>query len=471
MKRAGCIAAAALALAGCRKEDDRPPLEPRVGELSVQVVVPPGFDALEDVAYWRVYVLAADGSTLLSADIERGEPVRLDGLSPVDDVRIRIESYDTQDERLAHGRTEPVDLTVEATQAPLYFAPPRSAYQVDGDEAGNLAPAVLGLSDGRVLIAGGLEGDLDGADDVQLYDPRTNQLTDLDPLEVTQRFPAVFSPAPDVLVLAGGWDDGGDALDLTRIFRYEPALGTGSWSEGASLSEPRAEAAAVALDATRTLLVAGTSGDGYLDTTEIFTWGEPGGAWTPGATGRIRASSVAIPLGGGRALVAGGRDDGGSMSNISLYVSDPGGDTLASVPGDSLDSSRAWPSVLAVTGTSWLIAGGTNTAGEPRDSTELLVWDEVAGSVTRSPGPDMPTARRRGGTGHDAAGRPILAGGDTGGGLFDLQPIDEALVYEEGELVPFDANLGDTVTCAMVPLPDGTTLFVTDDDVLRYNPD
>lgn len=476
MKRALLALLLAAALPGCprREAKSSPPPDPVVGELHIAFLIPPSFDAALDVALWRISVHTSAGALVTSADVADGEPLRLDNLEPQSGVYVRLQSFDDTSARLGIGRTVLLDLTPEAADAEMYFAPPESLLEVSGNEAGRSFAAVLPLSDGNVLIAGGVDGDpSNGADDTELYDPRTNTVTDLPNLPVVQRFPAAFSPAPDVLVIAGGLDDAGDALDITQIFRWNAAASAGTWTVGATLSEPRADAAAVALGDGRTLLVAGTSGSGFLASTDLFAWDGAAGTWTPGpVSGLARASAVAFPLGGGRALVAGGRNNGGALDNVQVYLSDPvGGDTLAGAAGDNLRTGRGSPGVLPLSATSWLILGGVTGAGVPRVSTETLVWDEALDRVDTADAADLPSPRWGGRSGQLADGRFVFVGGSAGAAPYDVAGLDEVLLYEGGLLTDLGVDTGEpTVTCTIVPLDDGTSLFVTDDDVLRYNP-
>ena len=445
-----------------------------MGELHIAFLIPPSFDATQDVATWRISVRNADGTVVTSADVPDGQPLRLDNLEPRAGVFVRLESFDGASVRLGVGRTVLLDLTPEAAEAEMYFAPPESLLEVSGNEAGRSFAAVLALSDSNVLIAGGVTGSAsDGANDTQLYDPRTNTVTDLPNLPVVQRWPAVFSPAPDVLVIAGGLNDSGAALDRTQVFKWNAATQTGAWTDGADLSEPRADAVAVALGDGRTLLVAGTSGGGFLASTDLFAWDGVAGTWTAGPVSNLaRASVVALPLGGGRALVAGGRNGGGALDNVQIYLSDPvGGDTLAGAAGDTLRASRGSPGVLPLSATSWLILGGVTGAGVPRNSTETLVWDEALDRVDTADAADLPSPRWGGGSGRLADGRRVFVGGSAGLAPYDVAGLDEVLLYEGGLLTDLGVDTGEaTVTCTVVPLEDETSLFVTDDDVLRYNP-
>lgn len=468
------IPALALALAvGCGGRGEKKRDDPLVGELLVQFLLPEGFDPDEDVESWRVTVRdAEDGDVVVTATIPAGDPLRLDALEPADAVYVELESVGAQASVLGRGRTETLSLGYEATETTLYFAPPRSLFEVDGTEAGNAFAAVLPLSDGRVLIAGGLEGDLDGAPDTQLFEPRRNTLTDLTDVPAEHRLPAVFSPAPDVLVLAGGAGADGLALDATSIFVWDAGSGTGAWTAGSPLGTARAEAAAAALGGGRALLVGGTNGDGFLATTETFDWNGTQGTWTDGPADRPRASASVVPLSGGRALILGGRDDTGfAMGDVDLFVPDGGGDSIDSAPGDNLDSSRSYAAVVPLSATSWLLAGGLNASGELRDAAEVLSWDDALSVAVASQVPDVPTPRRRGGGGTTADGRVVLCGADVSeGGPLDVLPLEEPLEFVSGSFVPFDPSPGATASCTIVPLADGTSLVVTDGDVLRYNP-
>ncbi len=209
-------------------------------------------------------------------------------------------------------------------------------------------PTVTPLLSGKVLVAGGLTGDV-ARSIVSLYDPATGTFEATGPLH-TARFDhtATLLPSGRVLVAGGRVDDrSGDDSDLASVELYDPE--TGAWTlSPAGLpcpdSSPGPDAPcplpAERFRHTATLLPSGevlVAGgqrfdDGILETAEIY---DPAtGMWRQTGTDmqyqRNRHTATLLPS--GEVLVAGGCDRFGinceGKEEAELYV--PG-----DVPGDS----------------------------------------------------------------------------------------------------------------------------------------
>jgi len=252
------------------------------------------------------------------------------------------------------------------------------------------------LPDGRVLLAGGDDGSGGPSSSVQtaeLYDPGTGTWTPTGSL-VTRHpgGPAAATLLPNGKVLfagprgpldAGDPNDPGSSAEL-----YDPA--TGTWTTTGNLAEPRALPAMTRLMDGRVLVAGGSinSGASYTATAELYD--QATGTWSPTgsmATPRIFAHTTLLPS--GKVLVAGGLGSNGFTAGAELY--DP--ETGLWTPTGSLAQPRGWATQTLRPDGSVLLAGGIVPSGglglAPTATAEL--YDPVTG--TWSPTGSLPAAR------------------------------------------------------------------------------
>ena len=163
------------------------------------------------------------------------------------------------------------------------------------------------LSDGRVLVVGGIEATNDVSGTVltsaELYDPVTNGWTPTTPLPFARARHTAVLLADDRVLVIGGTDSAYPAS--TGYFPtaeiYDPA--SQSWSQVGNMNAPRVDATATVLPDNRVLVV---GDDGVNErTAEIFDPQTNG--WLPiPDPGVARAEQVAVELRNGMVLVAGG---------------------------------------------------------------------------------------------------------------------------------------------------------------------
>ncbi len=237
----------------------------------------------------------------------------------------------------------------------------------------SMATATL-LSDGKVLVAGGYDGQHELAS-AEVYDPGhawslTGSLTDA-------RDSATATTLPDGEVLVAGGDGGnGEALASAEI--YDPA--GDAWHSAASMAGTRQSAAATLLT-DGTVLVAGGEdshvdpADGLakqvtLDTAERYdpdanTWSSAGAMTT------ARQAHTLTALDDGRALVVGGNTDRfGRLGLASVERYSPVSTTVAVGAFGSRavgTSSDVVDAVVTNTGDAPLVVGDVTPAGQKAD--------------------------------------------------------------------------------------------------------
>lgn len=430
-------------------------------------------DPFADVTHFGVTLFAENGTAIESGSFAAGEPLSLPGLEAVEDVYLVLEGFDATDQLLSRGRTLLFDLTDSDADISMYFARVHTFNDVSGVYQPRAAPSVAVLSDGRVLLAGGIGPGSTLSTRTEIYDPVTDVIAASASLGTAIAFPAAVTVEDDVVLLAGGRNAAGDASRTAQVFVYDPATATGTWTPGVPrMSEAHTDAAAASLGASRGLVAGGEDAQGDPnDVTEIFTWSGGPGSWADGPVmSQDRLAPIGIGFGGGAALVGGGfRDNAGTIEAFGDCFAFNGTSFSALT---AFDSERAWSGVVEIAPGDWLVFGGLDGAlpGTPVLTTERLGWNGAV--ATHTPAADLPVARRRGGGGRLAHGDLLVIGGDESGHDAALAPIDSVLRYDPiaDSFTPFGASPGATVSATVVPLPDGTTFVVTDGKATRYNP-
>lgn len=251
--------------------------------------------------------------------------------------------------------------------------------------------AAVVLGDGRVLVAGGI-GDNTLRDSAELYDPDTDTWTETGAM-TTPRLTFTLTALPDGRALAvGGSTPGGQAgsgggqtiRPSASAEVFDPA--TGEWEATGEMTAARFEHTATALPGGRVLVAGGLGGDAVdgtfapLASVEVF---DPavGQFTTAAAMAEGRTNHVAVPLGDGTVVVAGGLGDGEptqrALATAERY--DPSGGGWARLP--ALRQGRAGATATVLADGRVLVVGGEAVQGGSRRSlatAELLDPDEPA---------------------------------------------------------------------------------------------
>ncbi len=208
-------------------------------------------------------------------------------------------------------------------------------------------PSAMLLKDGRVLVAGGEDGEVPLAS-AEIYDPNTNQFTMTGAL-AAPRANAAEALLPDGRVLIVGGRRG-DRQIVGSAEIYDPR--TSRFTPTGSLHTPRYKHTAITLPDGKVLVVGGSDARdfrGEFDSAEIY---DPAHG-TFSDAGKLNAARFkltnAVLLSDGRVLIAGGAD--------SVEIYDPAAHAFTTAPG-KLDTARFYDSVTLLKDGRVLITGG-----------------------------------------------------------------------------------------------------------------
>jgi hypothetical protein len=234
------------------------------------------------------------------------------------------------------------------------------------------------LTDGRVLVAGGLQGS-GGASNAlvsaEVYDPGTGAWTAAASMSAARAGHTATALANGKVLVVGGENQGG-ALAGAEL--YDPA--TNKWSAAGQLQTARYGQAAVLLTNGKVLVVGGrASGSAPISSTEQYD--PAANSWSAGPNLSVaRSDLTATLLDDGRVLVAGGDATASTTSapQATTDLIDPTG--RAASRGVNMGVSRADQTATLLLDGRVLVTGGTG--GSPRAEVfapALGTWSPVAG--------------------------------------------------------------------------------------------
>lgn len=257
------------------------------------------------------------------------------------------------------------------------------------------------LPDGRILIAGGEYSDTSHhvLRSAEIFDPATSTFTALPASGNTQmnsaRSGAMAAPLPDGRVLIAGGFDGNVRLIAAEIFN--PANNTFTPQPDGTdtlLHSPRQSGVAAPLPDGRVLIAGGNDGGDGLTSAEIFSpttmtfTALPNGGKT--RLGTLRDGPAAAVLNDGRVLIVGGQNQDDNES-YTADIFDPTTNTFSPLPeGSNMTQARFQPVAASLPDGKVLIAGGFNANDGYLKSSEL--FDPATNTFTA--GPDMGTMRK-----------------------------------------------------------------------------
>ena len=218
------------------------------------------------------------------------------------------------------------------------------------------------LPNGKVLVAGGLNGMTGALASAELYDPTTGIWTATGSL-ATAREEHTATLLPNGKVLVAGGFGGGRATASAEL--YDPA--TGTWSSTGGLATVRLSHIATLLHNGHVLVAGGATEMNALATTELYD--SASGTWkATGNLGTARGLAAGTLLPSGKVLIAGGAANNTTLASAELY--DPSNGTW-SATGSMVDARRLHSVTLLANGQA-LVAGGVSAANFSIRSAELF---------------------------------------------------------------------------------------------------
>ena len=235
------------------------------------------------------------------------------------------------------------------------------------------------LPDGRVLIAGGINGSMLASADV--WDPATGVFTLQagagSTLSVARAYATVTKLGNGKFLFANGGDNADCSVAYTAADLYDPS--THLFAATGSTHDARHGSTATLLGTGKVLVAGGIVSNDCprLATAELYDPVAGTFAYT-GSMHAARDIAVAVKLGNGKVLIAGG-GDGSGVSLASTEIYDPAAGTFA--VGPDMKQARDDATATLLDNGKVLIVGGINN-DIPVGNAEL--YDPVANTFTLS---------------------------------------------------------------------------------------
>lgn len=241
------------------------------------------------------------------------------------------------------------------------------------------AHAATLLSNGQVLIAGGLDASFARVALAEIYDPATNRFTPAGSLNTPRGLPYIAALSDGRALVGGGVvvPSSGPAQYPTTTEIYTPDSG---FSAGPASLFPHGDSAAFALPDGRVLVVGGTGGVPLPLLNVVEAYDPAQGAFEFVASLNTSRSNVAgallstgsVVIGGGAATLPGGQP--GVTDSIEVF--DPTSGQFKEA--GRLVVARLRPMVVALRNGTVLFAGGVTDLGTTATAT-AEVWSPLTG--------------------------------------------------------------------------------------------
>lgn len=307
------------------------------------------------------------------------------------------------------------------------------------------------LPDGKVLIAGGTSlitqgttnpiTKLTGLGAAEIYDPARRSFNVVTMKKRRMRHAAAVLPN-GVVMLSGGVEEPGGAPLVDTEFYTPGAGGTTSFQPGPTLSVGRADPASIAVDGDRVLVIGGIDATGAaLDSVDVFTYFAETGTFqrlttAPWQLGIGRSNPYAIPVNSGQAngvLVAGAPT--GNQAESKAY------DYLAVSEGAQPHRTVLLPPTPRKDACAGGFAGGAIVVGGSNPLTSALlkttdaytlVFPPEEGKFSARRGADLSSSRAKLACTALADGTVLVTGGDESAGTA-LAVSGAAEIYQPGQ--------------------------------------
>ncbi|MHC5018853.1 MAG: IPT/TIG domain-containing protein [Planctomycetota bacterium] len=294
------------------------------------------------------------------------------------------------------------------------YDPGKASWSNAGSMAtGRMAHTATLVPDGRVVVACG-QGAAGGINGTEAYDPVAGTWSSTSTMGLGGRFDHTATLMATGRILAVGGDSAGASA---LSFRFDPALGAGTWYSVGSLTTARTNHNAVLLPDGRVLVVAGESGGATpspLTNAELYDPQRQ--SWVGGgddATKRTRRGAVLLT--DGRVLLAAGDRGSGLSDDCALYRPDAASFTVTTDSGPD----RVEPMTVLLRSGRVLMMGGD---GGLNALDHVERYDATSGNwVNRT---KMNDARRRFAVAVLENGKVLAAGGES------LSTLNRAELYD-----------------------------------------
>jgi len=327
--------------------------------------------------------------------------VSLTGVSHGPRTIIAIEGVDSVNQVIAFGQTCPQTFEGPNTVAPLYFAPTSFFAPTADTPAARYHPVGAALSDGTVVVAGGVDATEAPVPSVELFVPGAATFSALaDHTVARKRAESALLPGVGLLIVGGEDAAGAPIADADLFLEAQRRFVTITDSR----LEGRTGHKVVTLPDGRALVTGGMSGTTTLATTLYIAVMDDGTyKVSPGPTLTEARSGHAATVAVGTAIVFGGYD-ANKVPLATIEAVDIGYGTSQVIAHMQMPRAEATASVLL--DGSILIVGGIGPDGRPLKNAEIF------NPITRSTQlTELDVARHA----HSATvlsdGRVLIAGG------------------------------------------------------------
>lgn len=237
--------------------------------------------------------------------------------------------------------------------------------------------AAVPLSDGRVVLIGGCVVNGcepgPGSRSVDIFNPQTNRFAPRGPLRVARIGTAAVGLSDGRVLIAGGWN-GPQPTASVEIF--DP--NTGASVEVARLSRPRADMAAVTLNDGRVALIGGY--DGRMSVGDVTLFDPRTRRLSAGPVlATARAGAAAVRLRDGRVLVVGGGEGAGTLRpSAAAEIADAALEGW--LPAGRLNVARYKHAAVALNDGRALVIGGSDARDRQGKIAAIEAFDPVRGA-------------------------------------------------------------------------------------------